>query len=129
MIVVDSSVWISHFADVLHPEVVKLRSDIDPEEIVVCDLVMVEVLRGARSEHAAGYIGSELGLFTFARVGGMHTVLAAARNYRTLRRRGLTVRSSIDLLVGTYCIEHGHQLLQRDRDFSAMRDHLGLQLA
>ncbi|RYE84694.1 MAG: PIN domain-containing protein [Hyphomicrobiales bacterium] len=129
MIVVDSSVWISHFAGVLHREVVDLRTTIDPEDVVVCDLVVLEVLRGARSEQAAGYMAHELGLFTFARLGGMRNSVAAAGHYRTLRRLGLTIRSPIDLLIGTYCIEHGHQLLQRDRDFGPMREHLGLRLA
>ena len=127
MIVIDSSVWISHFAGVLHPEVVELRHEIDPEEILVCDLVMLEVLSGARSEQDANYIGHELGLFTSARVAGTRAALIGARNYRMLRRLGITVRSSIDVLIGTYCIEHGHRLLQRDRDFVAMQQ-LGLQL-
>ncbi|MCZ7493223.1 hypothetical protein O8B39_01825 [Agrobacterium rhizogenes] len=55
--------------------------------------------------------------------------IKAAANYRFLRERGYTIRKSNDLIIGTYCIEHGHKLLQNDRDFQPMADHLGLRLA
>ena len=53
----------------------------------------------------------------------------AAQNYRRLRARGITVRSVVDLVVGTFCIDHGFELLQQDRDFLPMAEHLGLRLA
>jgi len=55
--------------------------------------------------------------------------IAAARNFRTLRGLGFTIRTSVDLIIATYCIEHGHALLQDDRDFLPMAEHLGLRLA
>jgi len=45
-----------------------------------------------------------------------------------MRRVGLTVRSAIDCLIATFCIEHGFALLHRDRDYAAYADHLGLQV-
>lgn len=127
MIVVDSSVWIAHFANVLHPEVEKLRAIEKPATILLGDLIAVEVLRGARSEAVATYIAGELGLFDRASMSDESLVWRAAANYRRLRALGYTVRSTVDLLIGTFCIEHGHRLLHRDRDFEPMVRYLGLQ--
>lgn len=127
MIVVDSSVLISHFSNVLHPEVERLRSIEEVEDILIGDVVLVEVLKGARSERVATLIESRLGTFEPVPMVDVDIARQAARNYRRLRAIGITIRSSIDLIVGTYCIEHGHQLLHRDRDFEPMALHLGLQ--
>ena len=54
--------------------------------------------------------------------------LAAANNYRFLRARGITIRSSIDCLIATYCIETGTALLHNDRDFDPFEEHLGLRV-
>lgn len=129
MIVVDSSVWISHFSDVRHPEVIRLRSATEPADILVGDAVLLEVLRGVRSERQAKLVEHELGLFTRARMLNEEIAVEAAGFYRQLRGNGVTIRSSIDLIIGTYCIVHGHALLQRDRDFLPMQQHLGLRLA
>ena len=51
----------------------------------------------------------------------------AARNYRVLRKRGVTVRRKIDMIIGTFCISGGHALLHDDRDFEPMVAHLGLR--
>lgn len=128
MIVVDSSVWISHFANVLHDEVVALRSVTKAFEIMLGDLILLEVLRGARSERHADFIERELRLFHLAPMLGEEVAIAAAANYRILRRRGVTIRNSADLIIGTFCIEHGHELLQRDRDYLPMAQYLGLKL-
>lgn len=127
MIVVDSSVWISHFANFLHPEVEKLRTIKKPTAILLSDLILVEVLRGARSEQHAAYMASELALFDRASMSDSNLAWRAAANYRHLRALGITLRNTIDLLVGTYCIEHGHRLLHRDRDFEPMERYLGLR--
>jgi predicted nucleic acid-binding protein len=51
----------------------------------------------------------------------------AARNYRRLRDLGFTIRKTIDIIIGTFCIEHRHTLLHEDRDFDPMQAHLGLR--
>jgi len=53
----------------------------------------------------------------------------AADNYRTLRRQGITIRKTIDLIIGTFCIERRHSLLHDDHDFAPMEKHLGLMVA
>lgn len=128
MIVVDSSVWVSHFANVMHDEVVRLRTIERAYDIIVGDLILMEVLRGARSEQAASAIEARLALFDIRPMTTPRIAVAAAQNYRLLRNRGITIRSSIDLVIGTFCIENGHHLLQRDRDYAPMHQHLGLML-
>lgn len=128
MIVVDSSVWISHFSNVLHPEVQLLRGLVEVEDILVGDVVLIEVLKGAASDGAARLIDDRLAKFSQASMVGTDTARTAAANYRRLRALGITIRSSIDLIIGTYCIEHGHQLLHRDRDFDHFERHLGLRV-
>ena len=60
---------------------------------------------------------------------GESLAVRAARNYRSLRERGTTVRKTVDMIIGTFCIEGGHRLLHDDRDFAPMAQHLGLQVA
>ena len=127
MIVVDSSVWISHFSNIPHREAEILRAIEDVEKILVGDVVLFEVLQGASSDRVALLIESRLAKFRQAPILSSEIARQAAANYRKLRAGGITIRSSIDLIIGTYCIQHGHQLLHRDRDFGHMRQ-LGLQI-
>lgn len=93
------------------------------------DLILCEVLRGARNEGEAMRINERLSKLTLVSLGGREVAERAALNYRMLRREGITPRSTIDLLIGTYCIIHGLRLLHRDRDFQPMVRHLGLMEA
>jgi predicted nucleic acid-binding protein len=60
-------------------------------------------------------------------IGGEHIAMQAARNFRSLRARGFSVRSTLDALIATRCIEDDLQLLHSDRDFEPFSRHLGLQ--
>ena len=128
MIVVDSSVWIAHFANVLHPEVRLLRDLEEVESILVGDVVLLEVLKGAPAGGGAQLIDARLSKFQQASMLGTETARKAAANYRLLRAKGITIRNSVDLIIGTFCVEHGHQLLHRDRDFDHFERHLGLRV-
>ena len=127
MIVVDSSVWVGLFANVTNPQVDALLQIADRARILVGDIVLLEVLRGARSEKAARQIETELRRFDVVQMLDPQIAARAARNYRVLRTSGVTIRNTVDMIIGTYCIEHGHQLLHRDRDFDKMQQ-LGLQV-
>lgn len=128
MIVVDTSVWISHFADVNHPEVRRLRAIDALETVLVGDAILMEVLRGARSEQAARFLESKLRVFGQASMLSTRLAVLAAEHYRHLRGRGVTIRNSVDVIVATFCIEYGHELLHRDRDFDHFEQHLGLRV-
>ena len=98
------------------------------EELLIGDIILMEVLRGARDEPHAARLGRELRDFDIVPMLGEALAVQVARNYRALRAAGFTVRKTTDLIIGTYCIEHGHTLLHADRDFEPMREHLGLQV-
>lgn len=127
MILVDSSVWISHFNQALTRPVEYLRELIAVEPILVGDLMLCEILQGFRSEPAARLAERALRRFEIVSLCNPELAIKAAENYRFLRRRGITVRKTIDLIIGTFCIEHGHALLHSDRDFEPMERLLGLR--
>ena len=126
MILVDSSVWIAHLRGSLTPATAKLEAAATFEPILVGDLILLEVLQGARDELAAARI--ERGLRRFQIVPLLDADLAprAARNYRRLRDMGIAIRKTNDIVIGTFCIERGCSLLHDDRNFVAMEEHLGL---
>lgn len=129
MIVVDSSVWINQLRGVETRGVRALESLSNPLQIIVGDLVLLEVLQGARSDAQAANIEQRLRRFSIEPMLDSNLVAVAAANYRALRRVGLTIRTSIDMIIATFCIQHEHVLLQDDRDFLPMAKHLGLKLA
>lgn len=126
MIVVDSTVWIDFLNGRSAPHVRRLRALLGSSEIVVGDLMLCEVLQGLESDRAARDVERLLRRFDIVPMAGDAIAVAAARNFRALRARGVTVRKTIDLLIGTWCIENRHPLLHNDRDFSPMARHLGL---
>jgi hypothetical protein len=126
VIVVDSSVWIDFLNGRDAPHVGRLRAALGTEEIVVGDLMLCEVLQGLESDRAARDVERLLRRFDIVSMAGDAIAVSAARNFRTLRRLGITVRKTIDLLIGTWCIENRMALLHNDRDFRPMSRHLGL---
>lgn len=126
MIVVDSSVWIDDIRNRVTPQVDVLRR-VDVDQFIVGDLVMLEVLRGMRTEQEAALHEQRFRLVGVTAISDPDIAVVGARNYRTLRALGITIRSTIDVLIATFCIERGHQLLHSDRDFDPFERHLGLQ--
>ena len=128
MILVDSSVWIAHLKGRTTPATEKLRAAAANEPLLVGDLIMLEVLQGARNEAHAARIERALREYAIVPLLDVGLAARAARNYRRLRELGVTVRKTADIIIGTFCIEHRHTLLHDDRDFAPMQDHLGLQV-
>jgi predicted nucleic acid-binding protein len=129
VILVDSSVWIAQLRGSWTPSTAKLEAAAEWEPILVGDLVLLEVLQGARDEAHAARI--ERGLRRFDVVPLLDADLAprAARNYRKLRDLGITIRKTADIIIGTFCIERRCALLHDDRDYVPMEEHLGLVAA
>ncbi len=130
MLVVDSSVWIDYFADrpvAACDELDRLLQD-GRTRLVVPDLVLYEVLRGFRHERAMRQARLLLLTLSVESCGGEDVALAAAEHYRHLRARGITVRSSIDVMIAAFCIEQDYLLLHSDRDYDAIAVHRGLRL-
>jgi len=95
---------------------------------VIGDLIMAEVLQGFASEREFRSAERIFAALEFRPMVGRENALAAARNYRSLRARGVTVRSTIDSFIATFCISGGHDLLHHDRDFDPFERHLGLRV-
>jgi predicted nucleic acid-binding protein len=129
VIVVDSSVWIDYFNGAETAQVERLDAILDQELILVGDLILTEVLQGFRRDADFRAVHDALLRFEQAAMVGQSVAIRAAENHRTLRRRGITVRKTIDGLIATFCIECGHALLFSDRDFGPYVDHLGLRVA
>ncbi|MFN0139082.1 MAG: PIN domain nuclease [Pyrinomonadaceae bacterium] len=127
MIFVDSSVWIDFLRDLETPQTKKLDSILGVEQVVVGDLVIAEVLQGCSDQKI---FGDTIKLFQradFVVVAGYRVALQAARNYITLRAKGISVRKTIDTLIATRCILDDYELLHNDRDFIPFEEHLGLR--
>lgn len=129
MIMVDSSVWIDHFNGTLNRPVEFLRVSLANgiQEFVIGDLILLEVLRGFRNDQ--DYLDAYnalrvLGCFDLV---GKRLAVIAAQNYRALRKRGITIRKSADVLIATFCIEQQIPLLYNDHDFEPFAQYLGLQ--
>jgi predicted nucleic acid-binding protein len=126
MILADSSVWIDYFNGQVTAETDALDDLLGRELILTGDLILTEVLQGFRRDadyHKARTLLETLELRT---LGGRPIAIAAADNYRTLRRRGITPRKTIDMIIGAYCLVHGLELLHADRDFDVLEEELGL---
>lgn len=126
MILVDSSVWIDYFRGTASPEADRLDALLGKELAIVGDLVLTEVLQGFTND-----TDFDIGLEMFAALlvvdlGGGDVAIDAARNFRRLRAKGVTVRKTIDTLIATWCLRHGVALLYSDRDFDPFVEHLGL---
>jgi len=129
MIVVDSSVWIGQLRRSGSHKVDRLTNIRNPTTtILVGDLVLLEVLQGARDDRHAQDVERELRVFRIERMLNDDVAVKAARNYRMLRGRGITVHKTVDLIIATFCGERGHSLLHDDRDFDVMAPHLGLNI-
>jgi len=126
VIVVDTTVWIDFLSGRNTPHVQRLHALLGTTEIIVGDLMLCEILQGLVSDDAASDVERLLRQFDIVSMAGEAIAVAAARNYRLLRARGITIRKTIDLLIGTWCIENRRALLHNDRDFHPMARHLGL---
>jgi len=128
MVIVDSSVWVDAFAGRITPQVSLLRGLSPTHPVGVGDLVLCEVLQGARDEREFTRIRNALTGLDLFRMVDVPTAIAAAENYRFLRAKGLTVRKMVDCLIATFCIRNGHTLLHSDRDFDPFEVHFGLKV-
>lgn len=128
MIVVDSSVWIDYFNGIETSQSDLLDELLGAQPILTGDLILAEVLQGFRNDAHMRRAQETMDALFYESMVGRHIAIASALNYRKLRAGGITARKTIDMLIATFCIENGHQLLHADRDFDPMAEHLGLQV-
>ena len=128
MLVVDTTVWVDYFNGVENPQTNYLDSILNQTPILIGDLILTEVLQGFRHDPDFEKVRRMLGKFLQVDMVGPALAVQSARNYRFLRKKGITVRKTIDSLIATYCIENDHELLHNDSDFDGYEKYLGLRV-
>jgi len=128
LILVDSSIWIDYFRGAVTEQTKKLDGLLGRELLVTGDLILTEVLQGLAAERDFNEARKLLTSLTIVELGGQEIAIQAARNFRTLRKLGVTVRKTIDIVIATRCIESGYNLLHSDKDFDPFVRHLGLRI-
>jgi predicted nucleic acid-binding protein len=128
LILVDSSVWADYFKGVVTPQTEKLDRLLGREFLAIGDLILTEVLQGFAEEKDFNAARKMLTSLKVVELGGQEVAIQAAKNFRALRKLGVTVRKTIDSVIATRCIESGYDLLHDDRDFDPFAKHLGLRV-
>jgi predicted nucleic acid-binding protein len=128
VILVDSSVWIDFIRNQPTPQAEWLDRNLGIEGLLVGDLVLAEVLQGFKDDRGFDEARRMLGRLEQVSLGGEELAIEAARNFRKLRAKGVTVRGTIDVIIATRCLVDGVCLLHSDRDFDAIEAHLGLRV-
>ncbi len=129
MILVDSSVWIDFFNGTGNDETDKLNEIFGLEEVVIGDLILAEVLQGFRSDKDYKIARDVLTSLTIHELIGEKIAIKSADNYRKLRKKGITIRKTADVIIATYCIENKIPLLFTDKDFIPFVENLRLKSA
>jgi predicted nucleic acid-binding protein len=128
MVIVDTSVWIHYLNRRLTPETEWLLGAQSTEPIGLTSLTLVEVMQGIRFENRFREAQRYFEVLPVFQTMSSALAIQSARNYRALRALGLTVRSTVDCIVATFCIENDHRLLHCDVDFRHFEQELGLKV-
>jgi predicted nucleic acid-binding protein len=127
MILVDSSIWIDYFNGKKTPQTDWLDSALGTTPVIMGDLILTEVLQGFQNNREFKIAKDLLLGMPFMAMVGLDIAVESAENHRSLRKRGVTVRKTIDVIIGTFCIHYQLPLLHDDRDFEPMVTYLGLK--
>lgn len=128
MVIVDTSVMIDYLAGRTNPHTHWLNLQIPSQRIGITSMVQMEVLQGIRDDRRWESTIELLNIFEIFETGSSELALAAAQNFRVLRKTGITIHTSIDCLIATFCMQERYELLHNDRDFDAFEEHLGLRV-
>ena len=128
MIVADSSVWIDYGRHIASSQTAILKERLATDGVLLGDLIITEVLQGIRDDTAYERTKRFMHAQPYHSFVSKRLAYLAAENYRILRKKGVTIRKTIDMLIGTYCIVNNVPLLHNDRDFDFMETHLGLKV-
>jgi len=123
---VDSSVWIDYFKGTINKQTDFLNSALGTQSLCIGDLILTEVLQGFRLDKDYRQARVLLSELTIYEILGVKIAQQSANNFRSLRKRGITVRKTADVIIATFCIEQKLPLLFTDKDFKPFVDHLGL---
>ncbi len=127
MIMVDTSVWIDYFNGNSNPYTQRLNELLVSDLVVTGDIIPAEILQGFRLDSDFRQAKTVLGLLDCFTLCGKENAVKSAVNFRYLRKKGITVRKTTDMIIGTFCILSNIPLLYADRDFDPLVEHLGLK--
>ena len=128
MILVDTSAWIEYFRNGAPSVVHKVEKSLREEDVAIGDLIYCEILQGIYSESQRKQVEDLLLTLPRFEMVGFEMAEKSEATYRLLRSKGVTVRKTIDVIIGTFCVENDLQLIHHDRDFDLMAKHIGLRL-
>ncbi len=128
MILADTSAWIDYFRGIVAPHTDLLDLELARSRIITGDLIIAEFLQGFREDREYMEARQIMDSLEYRDLVGRDIALAASQNYRILRRAGITIRKTIDVIIATYCIENDIELIHNDRDFDPMEEKLGLRI-
>ncbi len=127
MIVVDTSIWIDYVNGVITPQTDILDRELQENRVVTGDLIITEFLQSFRNDKQLK-IAKMMDSLQYHDFVGKKTAIKATQNFRMLSKKGVTIRKTIDMLIATFCLEHGFGLLHKDKDYDPMEAILGLQV-
>ena len=128
MILVDTSVWIDYFNGVENKQTENLDRILSEQSVLLGDIILTEILQGFDSDKEFRLAKQALEPLDCVHLGGKSLAIKAASNFRFLRSKGVTIRKTVDMLIGSWCIEHEVDLLHNDKDFNQIATQLPLQI-
>ena len=128
MILVDTGVWIDYFNGVENKQTESLDRILSEQSVLLGDIILTEILQGFDSDKEFRLAKQALEPLDCVHLGGKSLAIKAASNFRFLRSKGVTVRKTVDMLIGSWCIEHEVELLHNDKDFDQIATQLPLKI-
>jgi predicted nucleic acid-binding protein len=128
LIVADTSVWIDYVRGIAAPHTDLLDYELQHNRIVTGDLIIAEFLQGFRDDRDYEVAKGIMDALEYRDFVGKEIAIQAAHNFRILRKKGITIRKTVDVLIATFCIENDFKLIHNDRDFDPMEEYLGLKV-
>lgn len=128
MVIIDTSAWIEYLNGTGSGVVDKVDQCLEQDIVAIGDLIYCEIMQGIRSKRQRNQVSSLLLSLPQFDIVGFSIAEKSAANYRLLRSKGITVRKTIDVLIGTFCSEHDFQIVHNDSDFDLMAKHIGLDV-
>ncbi len=126
MILVDTSVWIDYFNGNETWQTAKLNEYLSTESVLMGDIILAEILQGFDKKDDFNRAKTALTALECVLLGGKEQAISVAKNFRFLRSKGVTIRKTVDMFIGTWCMEAEVELLHNDRDFEQIALHLPL---
>jgi len=128
-ILVDTSVWIDYLNGVSSPQTDHLYHYIhDDFPIFLCPIIVQEILQGIREDEQYETVKSSLLGFSILDLPAIDVAVGAADLYRSLRKKGVTIRKSNDCMIAFYAIHFELAVLHQDRDFELLSTYANLKV-